>query len=118
MVWEIAFCFTISQSSLPSLSAPQIFTVSDKNLRRGKAWVRGYSLASFPGFPLAFISPAVEKSKIISLDFSTAGEIKARGKPGNEASYSLPRGCKCLPFCLSLGIVALVTFRGPLWWSR
>ena len=34
-------------------------------------------LASFPGFPLAFISPAVEQS--------TAGEIKARGKPGNEA---------------------------------
>ena len=29
-------------------------------------------IASFPGFPL--------------LDFSTAGEIKARGKPGNEAT--------------------------------
>ena len=44
----------------------------------------GYSnfdndIASFPGFPLAFISPAVE-------DFSTAGEIKTRGKPGNEAN--------------------------------
>ena len=31
-------------------------------------------LASFPGFPLAFVSPAVEKC-----------EIKAREKPGNEA---------------------------------
>ena len=39
------------------------------------------SLGSFPGFPLAFILPAVEKS--------TTGEIKARGKPGNEATNSL-----------------------------
>ena len=41
---------------------------------------RGSDVASFPGFPLAFISPAVEKSS------STAGEKKASGKPGNEAS--------------------------------
>ena len=38
-------------------------------------------LSRVPRLPLAFISPAV--------DFSTASEIKARGKPGNETTYTL-----------------------------